>query len=533
MSVQVAEPKAAAPAESRLQTLVLALVLIAVTALTYSPVHGYEFFSLDDHFYILNNAHIQHGLDWTTVHWALTSFDHANWIPLSFLSHALDYSLFGRNPAGYHDINVLFHALNAALLFWVLKRATGSVWRSYIVGLLFALHPLNVEGVAWIAERKTVLSMFFFLLALAAYRWYAENCSLARFALVAASFAAGLAAKSQVITLPCVLLLFDFWPLRRLFPTKSEPSPYRSVSALQLVLEKLPLFALCLLDAYFTLLSEGVARPRFWPPFSQRLANAIYSYARYVRLVFWPTGLAPMYPNPGDSLRAWQIALSLAVLVAISLLVFRTWRLRYPVVGWLWFLGTLAPMVQIIQFGKEGMADRFAYQALIGLFIMIAWGAADWSDQLQLSYVARAGVTGVILIALTLATHRQITYWKTSKTMWLHALDAIPNHWMAYDQIGLELAQESRWEEAIPYFLKAVSIDPNDSLANLQIANYDHLHGNPGDAINRALQALRDPALPADQLRGIFQNLSYDYRKIGDIPKAVEYAAKAASLPRN
>lgn len=510
---------------------ILGLLLFLTTVAVYSPVCTYPFFSLDDNFYILSNTHIQHGLNWTTVRWAFTSFDHANWIPLSFLSHALDYQLFSRNPAGYHAVNIFLHGLNAVLLFWVLRRATGFVGRSFVVASLFALHPLNVEAVAWIAERKTVLSMFFFLLALGAYQWYAEQPKLKRLAVVVGLFGLGITAKAQIITFPFALLLWDFWPLKRMFPPSAESSPYPRTRLVDLVIEKTPLFAVCLLDAYFTMLSEGVARPRFWPPLMQRLCNALYSYARYIKLTFWPTNLAPMYPNPGDSLTRWQIVTACLVLVTITALVIWFRNLRYPLVGWLWFLGMLAPTIQIIQFGKEGMADRFAYQALIGLFILLCWGLADFSAQRQVSGRWLVATASIVLIGLALTTYHQIGYWKTSNTMWNHAREAIPNHWMAYDQLGLELLDEGKRDEALPYFQKAAEILPNDSLSNTQIALTDLTHNDPADAILHYKRALQDPAFPYDQLKIALGNMSYAYRTMGDIPDAIEYAKKASAVP--
>ena len=517
--------------DSRARTLLLGIVLILITIAVYSPVHGYTFFSLDDHFYVLDNVHIHNGLDWTTVRWAFTSFDHANWIPLSFLSHALDYQLFGPDPAGHHDVNMILHALNAALLFWVLKRATGYVGRSFMVAALFALHPVNVEAVAWVAERKTVLSMFFFLLALEAYRWYAKDPGRGRFWIVAGLFALGLMAKAQIITLPFVLLLWDYWPLQRMFPSGQEPSPYPKKSLRWLITDKIPLLPLCLVDAYFTLLTEGVARPRFWPPFTERLGNAIFSYARYIEITFWPSGLVPMYPNPGSSLTAWQIGVAFLLLLAITTLVVVAGRRhRYLIVGWLLFLGTLVPTLQIIQFGKEGMADRFAYQALIGLFIMLCWGISDLASQHNVSRAWLAAGGGAALLALTLVTHHQLGYWKDPHTMWIHASQVVNNHWEAQDQLGLELAEQGKPDEAMAYFYRAAIMDPDDSLSNLRIALYEQKHGHPQEAITRYEHALRDPAVPYDQLPHIYHNMSIAYDQIGDYANAREYATKSADL---
>ncbi len=520
-------------ADTSARTLVLSLVLLLFTLALYAPLHGAAFFSLDDYFYVVNNVHIQQGLNWETVRWAFTNFHMANWIPLSFLSHAVDYQLFGLDPAGYHDVNSLLHALNAVLLFWVLKRATGYTGRSFMVAALFAVHPLNVEGVAWVAERKTVLSMFFFLLALGAYGRYARKPKEARYWLVVLLYALGLLAKSQIITLPCVLLLWDYWPLQRMsLPWKKlqQPPPLGlpQKSLRSLLLEKTPFLLLAAYDAMLTVYSEGVARPRYWPPFSERLGNAIFSYARYIKNAFWPTAMAPMYPNPGSSLTKLEIGGSALVLLAVTALVLASWRQRYLVVGWLWFLGTLVPTVQIIQFGKEGMADRFAYQALIGLFIMVCWGLADWAANRRLAAALPATAGAVAVLALAMVSHRQIGYWKQPSLMWRHALEVVPNHWEAYDQLGLELAQHGKVDEAYQYFLKAASVSTDDSISNLQIAVYDQMHGNPVDALKRYEIALRDPALSSDQVPGVYRNMSIIYQGLGDEANAHKYAAESA-----
>lgn len=519
-------------ADSCARTLLLSAALLVITVAVYAPVHNFTFFSLDDNFYVVKNPHVHNGLDWPTVQWAFTSFDHANWIPLSFLSHAVDYSLFGPNPSGHHDVNVLFHALNAALLFWVLKRATGYAGRSFMVAALFALHPLNVEAVAWVAERKTVLSMLFFLLALAAYRWYAEEPKEGRYWLVVGLFALGLMAKAQIITLPAVLLLWDYWPLRRMLPSPDVAAQFPVKSLPWLIKEKIPLLLIAVMDAWFTLVSEGIARPRFWPPFSQRLDNAIYSYARYIQNTFWPSGLAPFYPNPGDSLTHWQIAGSSLLLVAITILVILGRRLRYLPVGWLWFLGTLVPTIQIVQFGKEGMADRFAYQALIGIFIIVCWGACDLAQTYSLSpmWPRTAGIA--TLLVLTAVTHKQIEYWRTPATMWNHAIRTVKNHWMGYDQLGTELANQGQLDAAMNDFSKAAQLCPDDAVSNLRLADYEQQKGNPQAAIQHYQQALRDPALPTELLSFIYRNMSSQYLRIADEANANKYAAEAAAAPQ-
>ena len=521
-------------AESRVRTFLLASLLLAMTAAIYAPVISQPFFSLDDRYYFVDNAHV-HELNFTTVRWAFGSLDMANWIPLSFLSHAVDWQFFGDNPAGPHAVNLLLHGLTAALLFWVLKRATGYAGRSFMVGALFALHPLNVEAVAWVAERKTLLSGLFFVLALGAYERYARQPQERRYWLVAALFALGLAAKAQIITLPAVFLLWDFWPLQRLSlgerpspEAKLTPAPAKRFSFL--LLEKVPLLCIAAFDALLTISSEAGAHPRLWAPLSQRLANAIYSYSRYVGKTFWPVAMAPMYPSRGASLTTWQITGASLLLCAITVLALLGWRRRYLPVGWFWFLGTLVPMLQLFQFGKEGMADRFAYEALIGIFIAVCWGVSDWAVLRRISPMWLAGAGASALLALGFVTHRQIEYWQNPHTVWVHALEVIPDDWFAEGQIGKELMLAGKMDEALPHFRHAVALNPEDALSNIGIALYDQQHGNPLDAVAHYQTALRDYSLLPHEAAGVYRQMAAAYGVMGDIARQRECLEKAASL---
>src|SRR5208337_1053512 len=368
-STQEVEAKSAAglsPSEDKWM-FVLALLLIVATVALYFPVKRYSFITFDDRDYVTRNYQIQSGLDWDTVQWSFTTFYSSNWHPLTWLSHALDYQLFRLNAAGHHETNILFHALNAGLLFWVLWRATGYAGRSFMVAALFALHPINVESVAWISERKNVLSMFFFLLALGAYRWYAQSApqlvvphpshrrweggKIGRYLLVVFLYALGLMAKPQVITFPCVLLLWDYWPLQRMFAPADGPDgttsdvviPARSF--LWLLMEKLPLFALSAADAVLTVKaqgSSGALNGIFTSfPLPIRVENAIVSYAKYLGKAVWPSNLAIYYPHSESWLNRWQVGGAALLLVVISVLVIAGRHRRYFLVGWFWFLGTL------------------------------------------------------------------------------------------------------------------------------------------------------------------------------------------------
>ncbi len=507
--------------ESRARTALLGAILIATTIAVYLPVHNCQFFSLDDNGYVLDNEQVHRGLTLATVKWAFSNLQMGNWIPLSFLSHALDYQLFGDNPAGHHDVNALLHAINAALLFWVLKRATGYTGRSFMVGALFALHPLNVEAVAWVAERKTVLSMVFFLLALGAYEWFAREPRDSRYRVVALLFAVGLMAKAQIITLPFVFLLWDFWPLQRMslgqqLSPEAKVPPLPQKSLFWLVREKLSLLLIGAAVSLLTIYSEGGTRDARWSPLSHRLANAVFSYSQYVAKAFWPSNMAPMYPNRGDSLAGWQVGCAGLLLVTITALVVAGRRHRYLPVGWFWFLGTLVPMLQILQFGQEGMADRFAYQALIGLFIMVCWGLSDFARQRHISPAWLAGSGAVVLLALTMVTHRQIGYWKTPAAMWSHAAITVKDHWMAEGEFGAELLQAGKTDEALYYLRKSLAINPYFVVSNTSFAIYDQQHGDLRDAVARLENALQDYSLQAGEHAMVYREMGIAYRDMGD-----------------
>jgi protein O-mannosyl-transferase len=360
---------------------VFCLLLAAATAALYFPVSGHAFLTFDDHDYVTANPHIHAGLSWTTLKWAFTSTTAANWHPLTWLSHALDFQLFGLNPAGHHLDSVLIHAANAVLLFLLLQWATKRAGPSLLVAALFAVHPLNVESVAWVAERKNVLSTLFFFLAIGAYGWYAQRPNWRRYLLLAAMFAAGLMAKPMVVTLPCVLLLLDYWPLGRIQtgPPGATGMPRFAIS--KLILEKVPLFFLSALSAVITIKAQRSGQAvRTLHQFSAavRIENAVVAYASYLWKMLWPARLAPLYPHPGATLPAWQLILSAVVLIGITLLVVVQRSRRYLLVGWLWFLGTLIPVIGLVQIGDAAMADRYAYIPLIGIFVMMAWGLDDW-----------------------------------------------------------------------------------------------------------------------------------------------------------
>jgi tetratricopeptide (TPR) repeat protein len=501
--------------------IVLGLILIVATVALYYPVHGHPFANFDDNDYVYDNPHVQSGISLSTVKWAFTTSFAANWHPLTWLSHALDCDLFGTSPAGPHDVNVLLHALNAVLLFWVLLRATGYAGRSFMVAALFALHPLNVESVAWIAERKTMLSTVFFLLALGAYRRYARQPGVGRYSVVCLLFALGLMAKPQIILLPFVLLLWDYWPLERIsfpFNKRYAEEPLRAVVPAKtlswLVLEKVPLFVIAAASAAITIKAQHGARS--WFPRTSRVGNAILSYALYLKRTFWPTRLALLYPHPGASIGWWHVAVAALVLLAITALVIAGRRYRYLSVGWCWFLGMLVPMLGIVQVGIQGMADRYAYLSVLGIFIMVCWGMADWAGQKRLPANLLPGVSTMILLALALVARHQINYWSNNEVLWSHTLQVTDANWLAEDELGGLLAMQGRVREAMPHFYKAIALNPTDSTSNMALGIYQLRRGDFASALDHYRIVVKDEKGKPTVLREAYLGMAKAYRAIGD-----------------
>jgi protein O-mannosyl-transferase len=511
-------------------TWALGLLLVVATVALYYPVGGHPFVNYDDNVYVTDNAQVKSGLNWDSVQWAFTTTDAGNWHPLTWLTHALDYQLFQADPAGHHNTNLLLHVLNVLLLFWVLRQATGFTGRSWMVAALFALHPINVESVAWISERKNLLSMLFFLLALGAYRWYAAGPRISRFAVVTGLFALGLMAKPQVITLPFVLLLWDYWPLRRMLspghPSASpdiEPDALPQRSFFWLVEEKLPLLALCGASAFITMKAQQAAGAMHTVkntfPLYIRLGNAIVSYARYLGKAFWPSRLALIYPHPGTSVKAWEVLVAFVILLAITALVLKARRRRYLLVGWLWFLGTMVPMIGLVQVGEQAMADRYAYLPFIGLFIMVCWGVGDWAAQTRVHSAVLAGASVVVLMALGVVAHRQLGYWSDNVILWTHIVEVTPPNYIAQDDLGGALLNDGQLEEAMKRFQAAAEIYPLDPFSNLNLAIYAQQHNDPQQAIARSNIVLA--RTPSPRMRSkAYTTMGLAYRDIGNLEES-------------
>jgi len=505
------------------RSLALAALLIALTLAAFYPVGRLPFINYDDPFYVTENNNVQSGVNWNMVRWAFTTYDTSNWHPVTWLSHALDCQLFALDPAGPHVVNLLLHTTNVVLLFWILLKATGLAARSAVVAGLFAVHPLNVETVAWVSERKNLLSMLFFLLALCAYECYARRPSAFRYATVGVLFAVGLMAKPQIIMLPFVLLLWDYWPLAR----NRDHAALAAKSWQSLVLEKLPLLAISAVSALLTLAahSRGAMRPL---PLSYRVANALGSYVRYVKLAFWPSHLAVYYPHPLVSLRSGSVLVAFLFLALITYTVVGERGRRYLVVGWFWFLITLVPVSGIVQVGTQGMADRYAYLPLIGVFLMAVWGTADWASRAKIPFGVQSAVAVAVLAALVALTHWQLRYWHNSVTLWTRTLQVTHENTIDEVNLGAALLQAGEVGSAMEHFRLATRIDPRDPFSNMYLARYAQMQNRFPEAIERyrtVIDATQDPGLRARA----FTNMGFAYRGLGNEAEARKCFIAAAS----
>ena len=493
------------------------LLLAIVTAAVYARVGGHEFVLYDDPDYILDNPHVRAGLTWESVQWAFGNL-HGTityWHPLTWLSHMLDVQLFGLNPGPHHLVNVLFHIINAALVFLVVQRMTGAFWRSAAVAALFALHPLQVDTVAWVTERKNVLSGMFWLLTLGAYARYAERPGAGRYLLMLLFFVLGLLCKPVLVTLPCVLLLLDFWPLRRFtFATASRPmegsgplpsSSFARASTGRLLLEKLPLFVCVLASSWITIRAHaglGITPEATGLPVSLRVENAVVSYARYLGKTFWPQNLAVLYPHPGE----WPgnlVLVSALLLAAVTAWAVWEWR-RAPwrFVGWFWFVGVLVPMIGLLQPGVHAMADRFAYLPLIGLFVMLVWTANDvaarWPRPSRLlGLMGAAALAGCLVV-----TSLQLRHWRNSLALFEHAVTVTKGNFVMHGNLAYALNAAGRTEEALAHLTDALRIRPDFVSARLQMAFILQGQKKTTEAIEHYQMAARlKPADPFIQSR--------------------------------
>jgi protein O-mannosyl-transferase len=488
-------PRATSPSvrHSAFESSVLWILLglIALNILIYADVLHYAFVNFDDDDYVYANPAVASGLTLTGIWWALTTNHQGNWHPVTWLSHMLDVQLFGLKAGGHHATNLILHILSSMMLFWLFHRMTHEIWQSAFVAAIFAAHPLHVESVAWVAERKDVLSTLFFMLTVWAYLRYVREPGLRRYGLVCLCFGLGLMSKAMLVTLPFVLLLIDFWPLRRV----SGKEGISSTIVGKLVREKIPLIGFSAASSIVTYIvqQQGKAITSSEQlPFHLRAENALVSYVEYIEKIFWPANLATLYPYSLERSVSWKVAL--AILFVISALAIRAWK-RYPYVpmGWFWFLGTLVPVIGLVQVGRQSMADRYAYVPLIGISVIVAWGAADLLVRVQNRKWILASAAVLVVLMCTVVASQQVQTWENSLAMWGHTIAVTKDNYTAEHGLAAELGLLGRNEEAIAHLKEALRIRPdypdahyNMGLELVDLGKYDEAGIHFSEAVRLA-----------------------------------------------
>lgn len=511
--------------------LIAGLVILA-TLLIYAQTGSHDFLVFDDDEYVTANPVVRDGLTLEGIQWAFTAFHSSNWHPLTWISHMLDCELFGLNAGAHHRVNVFLHLLNALLMFRVLTRMTGAVWRSGCVALLFAAHPLHIESVAWIAERKDLLSTLFGLLTLSAYAVYVGSRRRKTVYWTALVFyAASLMSKPMLVTLPCVMLLLDFWPLGRM--TTGPAGRGAAVGYKELIAEKIPFFILAFLSCAITYRAQNTGASVVSAaglPLAERLANAVNAYAGYIAKTLAPFPLAVFYPFERN-LPAWQTAASAFVLIGITFLTVRRWRTHpYLPAGWFWYLGTLVPVIGLIQVGAQSMADRYMYIPMTGLLIMAVWGLSAWihkqAGQSAWSKRLSAGAAAAAILAAILLSRHQVAFWKNSITLFSHTLQTTDNNYVAHVNLGSALARAGQYREAIAQCDRALEINPEltDALYNRGSAYYKI------GRLREAAVSLEKAVTVYPQYAAAHNNLGLVYTALGQYEKAAAHLSKAVQL---
>ncbi len=499
-------------------------LLLTAVVIAYFPLFSNSFVDFDDPVYITGNAHIRSGLTLDTWNWAWTTWEAGNWHPLTWVSHALDVTLFGMNSVGHHLTSLLLHLVNVVLLYLLLSQVTQRKQCCLAASAIFALHPLAVESVAWAAERKNLLSTLFFLLAIGAYGWYCRRPGAGRYVAVALMFALGLCAKPMVITLPFVLLLLDYWPLGRAkglgYSNRVLQLPQRSIG--ELVVEKIPLLGLSAASAIVTLVAQssaGAIESTKGLPWGSRIANAIFTYMAYIRKAVWPVDLAPFYPWFHAS--GLQVAVALLFLGTVSFLVWRE-RLRRPylIIGWLYYLGTLVPVIGLIQVGRQAMADRYTYIPLVGIFVAITWLADDLASLLKVPTATRAVLAAAVIIVLAALTRKQVELWHDDIKLWSYDLKVTSDNVVAEDNLGIALLQQERTEEALTHFYRASLLQPDDAISAVNVATDLLRQGRGREAIAKYQAALPGAAFVPMLLATTHSNLGSAFLSVGDLEQA-------------
>ena len=510
----------------------IALLLVLITLAVYLPVRNYEFTNYDDQDYVTANKFIKDGFSLSAVKWAFTSGYASNWHPVTWLSHMLDVQLFGLDPGAHHLTNVVLHAAATLFLFLALVKLTDAPWQSGFVAALFALHPMHVESVAWIAERKDVLSAFFATLTLLCYGEYVKvDCrtkGLGFFALALVSFALGLMAKPMLVTLPCVLLLLDFWPLRRT----------DNLSLVRRILEKLPFFALSIASSIVTFIvqrSSGSVRTLDYIPLDSRILNSLIAYCRYIGKLCWPSDLAVFYPMP-DYVSGWLGLVAGVSLLGLTILLFAL-RKRRPelLVGWLWFIGMLVPVIGIVQVGAQSMADRYSYLPSIGLFIIITWGGCAWLRRI-VSQKFLSCIAFVVLASSACATAQQIRYWKNTITLFENALDVTKDNFVAHINLGSSLMQQKQFDRALKHYNDALALNGDVFEAHYGAAVILESQGKLTDAAEHFRAAVRSQprhSVAHNNLGNVFLKLAKTNDALAEFSAAIDADPNCAEAQYN
>jgi protein O-mannosyl-transferase len=487
---------------NKILKIIICIFIILATFSIYSQVQYHEFINYDDDIYITNNLNVQTGFTSESLEWAITNFITGNWSPVIWFSHMLDYQLYGLQPKGHHFTSLSFHISNSLLLFFVIFRMTGGIWKSSFVATMFALHPLNVESVAWAAERKNVLSTFFMFLTMLSYIRYADKPTFKRYCLVFLFFSLGLMTKPMLVTLPFVLLLLDYWPLARLnfdHNTYDLSISEKYPSKYSLVLEKIPLFLISVAISIVTFIaqkSSGAMNFTENLTFALRLSNAMVSYLEYLEKMFWPHKLSIFYPHPVTALSLWQgifCGLSLLAITIISIRLIR--RAPYFIVGWFWFLGTMVPVSGIVQVGGQSMADRYAYIPIIGIFIIIAWGVPELISKWRHKEKVLPISAGIIVFIFMILTWKQVSYWKNSITIFNHSIRVTDNKYpgfaLVYNNLGLSQLANNNNDDAIFNFKRAIMLNPKFPAAYSNLGNVMVSEGMYDEAISLYITSIK------------------------------------------
>ncbi len=513
---------------------IVCLFLVVATLAAYWQVLDNDFVNYDDDKYVTDNISVHKGVTFDSLTWAFTSTSVSNWHPLTWISHMIDCQFYGLTPRGHHLTNLLFHLANTLLLLLVLVRMTGALWQSSFVAALFALHPLHVESVAWVAERKDVLSTFFMLLTVWAYLLYVKKGKIKRYLLVVLFFALGLMSKPMLVSLPFILLMLDFWPLGRLcliHDTRDIVTGQQTnerLNIFRLLWEKVPFFALAVASCVITfIVQEKAMEPLKAYSLQTRIINAFVVYIEYIVNMIWPVKLTVLYPHPGNSLPHWLgVAAGVALISITTLVVCKARKVPYITVGWLWYIVTLIPVIGIVQVGWQAMADRYTYTTLIGLFVIIAWGANDLLSKLPHRKMWLGTLAAILFPVLIVLTWKQVQYWENSITLYQHTLKHTSNNHVIHYNVGVAFDDQDRTEEAIEHYLQALRIRPDYDAAHNNLGTILNKQGRTEEAVKHFQQALR---ITPDFVE-VHYNLANTFCKLDRTEESIDHYLQALRL---